>query len=178
MKLNNLFEAKDLRHATFYHGSPKKFSKFEMSTAEKGHAEAGAGIYFTTNRDEAIGYAQNGYLYTVSIQFRKMVNTRSNSKPKRKQIETLVKDAPDKDDILNWGSLDNAVDSMIQYSKSEQDAFDQVWYDFYRGNVSKYLEGMVKLGYDGFYVDKKFKGHFHAVVFNQKSIQDMEVEKL
>lgn len=178
MKLERLFEAKNLRHTTFYHGSPKKFSKFDMSTAEKGHAEAGAGIYFTTDKSEAIGYAEHGYLYTVNIQFRKMVDTKPNSKPKRKRIEELVSNAPDEDDILNWGSLDNAVDSIIQYSKSEQDAFDQVWYDFYRGNVSKYLKGMVKLGFDGFYVDKQFKGIYHAVVFNPKSIQDIEVEKI
>lgn len=187
MKLNQLTdqltdqltEAKNLSHVTFYHGSRKKFSKFDMRTAEEGHAEAGAGIYFTTSKDEAIGYAEGGYLYTVSIHFRKMVNTKANSKPKRKEIEKLLGWADDLEDTLaNWGSLDNAVDSMVQYSKSEQDAFDQVWYDFYRGNVDKYLEGMVKLGYDGFYVDKNYKGIYHAVVFNPKSIQDIEVSKV
>lgn len=179
MKLAQLTEAKNLSNTPFYHGSPKKFSKFNMKTAEEGHAEAGAGIYFTTSKDEAVGYGETGYLYTVDISFRKTVNTKANSKPKRDHIEKLILAAPDVDDTLaNWGTLDDAVESMIKYSKSEQDAYDQVWYDFYRGNVDKYLEGMVKLGYDGFYVDKKFKGIYHAVVFNPKSIQNIEVTKL
>lgn len=53
--------------ATAYHGSKEKFNQFNFSKMGINGTSCGKGTYFTTNKDVAIAYAQNSYLYTVNL---------------------------------------------------------------------------------------------------------------
>ena len=52
---------------TYYHGSSARFAAFETPTgAEAWDVTKGGVVYLTTDRELAEGYAQGGYVYTVS----------------------------------------------------------------------------------------------------------------
>ena len=54
---------------TAYHGSPKKFNRFDLSFLGTGDGRSvyGDGVYLSLKRDEAETYSNNGYLYTVDV---------------------------------------------------------------------------------------------------------------
>ena len=54
---------------TAYHGSPKKFNKFDLSFLGSGDGRSvyGDGVYLSLKSDEAETYSNKGFLYTVDV---------------------------------------------------------------------------------------------------------------
>ena len=69
-QLNRLCEGKQTLIG--YHGSPKKFNKFELDKVDSGHGDGGMygpGIYFTEDPELAKIWNEHGYLYKCKLTF-------------------------------------------------------------------------------------------------------------
>ena len=158
----------------WYHGSPKKFLDFssEFLGSGRGHDQEGPGFYFTNDEADARGYG--GYVLRVHLTLNRVV--RLKGRIPDSQIRKMLDHAPDLADTLtNWDenpriAYRNAVEAIKRYDSPHQ-AFQTIWYDFYRGHEAQYLKNMVTiLGYDGVVVPKN-NGVQHAIVFDPSKIQ-------
>lgn len=153
----------------------------------KGHDQEGPGFYFTTDKDDAMGYAHpNGIVITVENNFQNLITP--ETKLNKKHAIQLVKMAPRLDQILtDWGydppfvSKQSALNDLLNSVINEEDAKDtflQIWYDcYYRsGNSSIYIQNMKKLGYDGLIIPKQ-DNVTHVVVYDPDDLVIVKVEK-
>lgn len=174
MKITELLEAKnvgDISAMTWYHGSGQEFSAFDASRAGRGVDQEGPGFYLTSDKNDALVYGAKIMQFKISVK--KLVPL-SGAIPVR-EVTALIKAAPDLEDTLSdWGeefnkALRSAINSVVQYSKGPKDAFEQIWYDFYRDNPDVWLQNMVKLGYTGFVLDRA-NGINHFICFDKSAL--------
>jgi hypothetical protein len=165
-----------------YHGTTKQFDVFDPNRAADGFTKEGCGFYFTTDRQDARGYAfPKGRLLTCELQINRLVPLKGRIK--QQEVETIIKAAPDLDDTLtNWDenpriAFRNAVRSMIECSDSPKEVFEQIWYDFYRKNPADFLTQMVRLGYDGCVIPR-VDGVSHVVMYNVAKIKIVGIESV
>lgn len=157
----------------YYHGSPKAFEKFDYKYlgTGKGWDQEGPGFYFTNSDKDVAHYGSN--VYKVKLKLRKVVPLKGRTK--RKEVETMLRAAPDLADTLtNWDenpvrAFRMAVEAIMRDENPHQ-AFQTVWYDFYRNDSAQYLKNMVDLlGYDGVVVPRT-EGVIHVIVFSPDAI--------
>lgn len=142
-----------------YHGSSSVINSFsdEFVGGKEATDQEGPGVYFTTSKENAIRYGSN--VYKVELTPRNPVSTEEGKNAPEKQIEWLIKQAPDwKETAQNFHENPNvglkiAVKDFIQYNENPHQQFLQVWYDFYRDNPVQYVRNMVKLGYDSIIIE-------------------------
>jgi hypothetical protein len=163
----------------WYHGREVKATNFDYQYVGKGHDQEGAGFYFTTDKDQALGYAgQNGIVMTVRLTPRKLVDM--NRPAKTKDLKFMLLNAPDHLDALsNFAenpreALIMALNGYAQYYDDATDAFQTIENDFYKGHAAEYLINLVRLGYDGHII--KHEGAAHFVCYNPKIIDIVQVE--
>ena len=166
-----------------YHGSPNKITNFstEFVGGKEAHDQEGPGVYFTSSPDDAKIYG--GFVHKVKLTPRKLVPL--SGKINKSQIEKLilssvglnnVKELKNMDMNRFWeSSLSNfgdspdesfhaAVKSIMDYSNSPHDAFQNVWINHFRYRPKDYVSEMVRLGYDGVRVPRT--GLDHYIIFN------------
>lgn len=172
----------------FFHGSQHKISKFtdEFVGGKEAHDQQGPGIYFTSSWKNARSYGP--YVYTVKLKPRKAVSTQDGKNAPIKEIEWLLKQAPNWEmHAENFNENPNigvkiAAKNFIQYNENPHQQFLQVWIDFYKNNPVDYVRNMVKLGYDIIYItglESMISGEeniTHAVVLNPSIIEFVEME--
>lgn len=179
MRFKHFFESLDIEA---FHGAPKPIEKFSDEFVGNGVDQEGPGIYFTTNEEDAAGYARkssgDGRLYKVIIHLKKPIPPKG--KVKESEIDQLLEWAPDVESkLMDWGSEDLETNKRLfkqslKHEKTPKDVFQSVWYNFYRYAPQEYVRNMVILGYDGFIVQKEFMNTKHIVVYNPKSIEVIE----
>ena len=156
-----------------YHGTNATFSQFDPEFTGKGNDQNGPGFYFTLDPQEARFYGD--IIMEVDLNLRKLVPL--DGALQWSELETILKAAPDLEETLtDWGettpkAFKTALESVIKYATGPKDAFEQIWYDFYRRHPAEWLSQMVKLGYDGVQIGN------HVIVFNPDSINILEVSK-
>lgn len=158
-----------------FHGTPNKINNFsdEFVGGAEANDQEGPGIYFTTIYEEAVKYANNGFVYEVILKPKKLVSneTSSNLDYLTKTIVKLIQMAPNWKNVAK--SFDEGLDDMIaKYiysSQSEKEAFVTLYNDIYKNNPIAYVRNMVKLGYDGVYLPTK-DGGAHIVIYNPSLI--------
>jgi len=163
---------------TWYHGSPDKITHWSTEFMGIGDDQEGAGIYFTSNYDDASGYSKNkGYVYEVELHTTKWMSTKA--KPKVIELKKLIELADDYETTLgNWGNEDPAKDmrdclnDYLQYNKTMFEAVKSVCNDFYRYDSAGYCNAIMYIGYGGVIVPKNL-GVFHAIVWNPKIIKNI-----
>lgn len=163
-----------LENGMYYHGSHQPIDQFQYTFlgSGKGYNQEGPGFYFTSDESDAKIYGHN--LFHAKIHLNKPVPLKG--KPKRREIEVMIKNAPDLEDTLtNWDENPNLAFRKAVAAISDQpnphQAFQSVWYDFYRGHEQDYLKNMVGLlGYDGVVVPRA-NGIQHIIVFDPSLIQ-------
>lgn len=164
----------------FYHGTNQKIKSFVDNFVGQGIDKEGPGIYFTSSFDDAARYGD--YIYVVKLHLDQAVSTEEGAVD-RNELETLIRKSPDlKSHLMDWDenpeiALKMAIDNFLDYNETPHEIFQSVWYDFFRYNPVEYVRGMVELGYDGVFVNKR-EGVVHAIVFNPKKIEFVELEKL
>jgi len=166
-----------------YHGSNDTIETFtnEFVGAEEATDQEGPGIYFTTDRDDALGYGK--ILYSVILRPDKLVDETSSDNIKPGELKRLIKTLPEwKMQAQNWDEnpergLHMAIADFIDYNDTEKDVFQQVWIDFFRYHPLLFVQGMVKLGYDGQLIVKE-NGRQHVIVYNPAIIEVTNVEKI
>lgn len=166
-----------------YHGSDHLISKFEDSflAGERVTQYHGAGIYFTTNLDNAKMFGNN--VYKVKIDGRFIDRKTPASKVDIKEIIALMKMSDDEWELeaQNYdidpdkGILISAK-SALNYGKNQYDAFMRVQTSWYPYDPLGFVRNMTKLGYDGLIVDapSDFVGDKHIIVFNPEAVTIVE----
>jgi len=170
-----------------YTGRTVKSTDFDYKYVglEKAIDKEGPGFYFTTSIDTAFGYAGNdGIVIIADVDTKKFLTIKN--KPKLSDIKKLILAAPDLEDTLtNFAenyhqALKIAIESYLDYD-SALDSYQTIWHDFYRYEPVKYLEQLIKLGYNGHFGEKFEKAQFvdesqHIVVYNNKVIKVIDVK--
>lgn len=160
----------------YYHGANTPIDQFSYTFlgSGKGYDHEGPGFYFTADESDAKTYGQ--HLFHAKIQLKKPVPIKGKGLIKTTEIALILKNAPNlQDKLMDWDenpkiAFKEALNSIIKYNNSPHEAFQSVWYDFYRGKEQQYLQNMVKLlGYDGVIVPKS--GTIHIVVFDPSVIE-------
>lgn len=173
---------------TVYHGGRHRITTFKPEWLGKGagHDQEGPGFYFTSSEVNARAYAEGvgGFIHTVVLSPRKLLKKTDRTKPS--EVKKLMEWAPDLEYKLeNWGedpkkAFDEAFRMICSSNSKAVDAFQQVWYDFYRYDGADYLSSLVALGYDGHIVPGRRAAYTneditHYVIYNPKVIR---VEKV
>ncbi len=177
-----------------YHGRKIKDKDFryDFVGGEAAIDQSGPGFYFTTDKDDAWGYAApDGVIITVKNSFQNLIE--KGDEPKEEDVRKLMKMAPHLEDSLtDWAedpdeAFEDAFESM--YNKDDAiDTFLSVYADFYlrTGGSGKYVENMKELGYDGIVVpsheNDKGAAIYHVVVYNKdglviSNVEDVEPEE-
>jgi len=180
----------------YFHGSPKKFDKFSAEFCGKttGHEQYGSGFYFTTDRDEARGYAgENGYVFEVALSLSStMIVPFSNSEEDKgndpltsKQIEDMIVHAPEsRDSLWNYGDIDyvgyeSVLNSAVKSycGMNPLSAMNALGNDFYRDQEAEVLKNIKKfIGVDSILIEKN-RGVKHIVVFDPVDISITSVSR-
>lgn len=170
-----------------YHGTPHQFDQFDLNLTGKGNEQEGPGIYFTTNKQQALGYGSriikaqlhlNNVVQlsgTINEDHIRTLILQSLGLSDESELESM--DGSDEfwDSNLSnygeslYGAYESAVNAVLRYSTSPHDAFQTVWYEHYRDNAGDYLRNMIKLGYDGVVIPAQDATHY--VVFNPNAIE-------
>lgn len=166
-----------------YHGSDHLINNFEDSflAGDDVTQHHGAGIYFTTNLENAEMFGDN--VYKVKIDGRFIDKKTPASKVSLQQLIKLMKmsdeewemEAQNYDEDPNRGILISAQ-SAIKYSKNQYDVFMRVQVGWYPYDPLVFVRNMTKIGYDGMIVDapRDFVGDKHIIVFNPESVKIIE----
>lgn len=180
MKFKTFFESIDIEA---YHGSPTEIKKFTDDFVGEGVDQEGPGIYFTTNEEDAAGYARksegNGKIYHVRLEMNKLIPTKG--KVKESEINSMIEWAPNYEEkLMDWGHEDlqsnlRAFKDSLKRQATPKDVFLSLWYDLYRYTPIDYVRNMVLLGYDGLIVQKEFMNVKHIIVYNPKVIKLLDI---
>lgn len=172
----------------FFHGSTHKINNFTdgFVGGKEAHDQEGPGIYFTSSSKNARSYGP--YVYTVKLHPKKFVSTQDGKSASIKEIEWLIKQAPNWEmHAENFNENPNlgvkiASKNILEYNDNPHQQFLQVWIDFYRNNPVDYVRNMVKLGYDAVKIEGlesiiAGEGNItHIIVLNPAVIEFVEME--
>lgn len=151
--------------------------------------QEGPGFYFTTNPQEALGYAHpNGIVVTAKFTGNNLISV--NDEINDEHVDKMIEMSPDLDDTLaNWGydpgysSREDALAQLKDAIYSDENAKDiwlTVWYELYRDEPRQFVENMVKLGYDGLIVTPRFSddpNRKHVVIYNINAVNVEDVQQ-
>lgn len=170
-----------------YHGSPKEFQSFndEFVGGENATDQEGPGIYFTTNYEEALMYANGGYVYKVLLKPSLMFGQDEGKRTiKASLLSKLVRMANDwKSNAQNFDynpsvGLRIFVEGAFEYNDSDKDTLLQVWIEFYKYDSVNYVRNCVKAGVDGIMVNRYNKEGNHVIIYNPSVINLIEKIKV
>lgn len=166
-----------------YHGRQVTDPTFDYKYVglENAVDQEGPGFYFTTKKEEAIGYGSKGIVITAEL----MVNTAKfftlKTKPKFNTIRALIRRAPDyKESLMNFAedpsrAFQLAIETYLD-NDSAIDAYLTIQRDFYSYSPKQYLENLVWFGYNGHIIPiKAQEGWFHYIIYNTKCIKTIDV---
>lgn len=163
-----------------YHGTPKPIEKFVDDFVGQGIDQEGPGIYFTSNLEDAYGYARKsssatGTVYEVELDLKNAVPEKG--RVPLENIKSLVEWADNwQDKLMDWGYEDlnmnfKAFNDSLKREKTPKDVYLSIWYNLYRYAPIDYVRGMVSLNLDGLIIKKDFMNTYHYVVYNPKIIK-------
>lgn len=166
-----------------FHGSPHKIERFSDEFVGQGVDQEGPGLYFTTNEEDALGYARKsekgGYVYKVLITLKKPIPAKG--KVPESDIDSLIRWCEGYEEkMMDWGSEDlqeniRLFKNSLKREKTPKDVFQSIWYNLYRYNPVEYVRNMVSLEYDGFVIQKEFLNTQHIIVYNVKAIKVLDI---
>lgn len=144
----------------YYHGSPNDFKEFDYKRIGENGTSHGIGFYFTDNKDVAKGYAQEKYLYEVSLDGKKSLSydELSFTKEDLRDILTLLHEKFDF--LYNYGDVDydgfsevleSAVRINFEYIENDVDLLGSLY------NTLGRDEDLIKFFYD-------YLGYDHIIV--------------
>lgn len=165
-----------------YHGSNSTINAFvtDFVGGQNANDQEGPGIYFTTNKEEAMLYGS--ILYTVKLSPRKLLSSENKRGITRASIIKLIKmkedwemDAYDWDEDLLTG-LNNSLVDIFEHDNAK-DIITQVYIDYYRQRPKEYVNNATSLGYDGIIVSTDW-GSKMIIIYNPTIIKILNIEKI
>lgn len=146
----------------WYHGTSVDFKSFDYQYAfvrDRSNAQYGPGFYLTTNKSVALGYANGGFVKTVTLGrvggFKK-----PSKRASYEMVKWLVDNMPDADSVLeDWAEEPWAAKQALMRGMTMElgllDMIQNVWYNCYRGSEATFLKFLVeRFGIDGIVVDE------------------------
>lgn len=88
-----------------YHGSKHLFETFDYKKIGTNATLEGKGFYFTDDIPTAMGYAQEGFLYTVEFTGKKLLSSNKKTITPRDLRQYLVALDEATDYLANWGDV-------------------------------------------------------------------------
>ena len=170
---------------TAYHGSNVKHNSLvtDYVGGENANDEQGPGLYFTTDKADAMKYG--AYLYTVNLTLKNIISDRKRvSKTDLNLAAKLIKSKDEEtwqSIAQNWHmnpiiGLKKAIRDSADVD-SQKDFFLNVWYDWFLYDAKSFVDGMVNLGFDGLEISEPYKSSWgaasnfkHYIVYNPKCI--------
>jgi len=181
----SLDEAIKKQTFTVYHGSPTEIKNFtdEFVGSDEATDQEGPGIYFTTSLDDATGYSDGGFIYSVKLSPRLLYDESVDKAVPEKLLLKLAMMAPDwKSKAQNFA--ENPIDGVKQmvsgaydYNDNEKDVLLQIWIEFYRYDGVEFIRNCVKLGIDGIIVNRH-DGVKHVIIYNPTIIDVLDIKKI
>ena len=176
-----------------YHGSPNIFDVFNIDYAGKGDDTYGPGFYFIDKLHIASTYGKVGeYTITINkpISLTKKMSIKNINKMiclyfNEKSIDNVINKLENEEDLFYDSTLsdyapdpDTAIISFVNnvllYNDSEYDAFLTIWSDLYRYNNKKFLQDIIKLGYDGVILKDKFPNSIMYISYDPSKIKKIK----
>lgn len=159
----------------WFHGRTTNKIEFDPQFCGLGADREGPGFYLSSDYEDAASYAfPKGIVIVVNLKLRK----ETPKKAKASDINFLMDNAKPESlatALSNWDENPRkARVELLSAILDDSTPYTQAWYELYRNEPWLYLKNMVKLGYDGFFV-KKRQGVVHAIVYNPKAIEVVEV---
>jgi len=180
----------------YYHGSASEFDKFDLSFSRTGNGneQYGAGIYLTSDKEEAGRYAgKNGYIYAIQVAGTIHIvevpasyqeEDTINEPLSPETIRNIINDSPDKEEVLwNFGDVDyEGVENVLDIAVDSYTGFDilpcinMIGNDFYDKKNDLFLKSVQKhTKIDGFKI-KKDENIEHLVIFSPDDISIVKRE--
>lgn len=139
-----------------YHGSSAKFDTFRLDYMGSNATDYGQGIYFSKDKEIALQYAQDGYLYTCEIPLIKPLSSNSITMTPA-DVEKLIKSIDETTDFLtNYGDvkydgysmvMQRAVTNLMEDNKTDIELIDSMCNS--SGEYEEILKAVnTTLGYD------------------------------
>ena len=155
MIITYLLYEKKIQKVIAYHGTDNEFEEFDYSYIGMGKDSYGPGFYFADSYYEASLYGKVG---KYELSFNKYFG--KGNIVSKSDISKLIKWAPNyKNTLTDFG--ENKREAFFTAIKNYSDiditeSFLYIWKDFYlkNGNSKKFVENLVKLGYDGYIVNE------------------------
>jgi hypothetical protein len=176
-----------------YHGTGMEISEFSYDFVGSGNDQLGSGFYFTTDLQQAKGYAfmpdagPNPSVITAILNIKNPLDADRVGTIPRWKIKKLIELSPELDNALvNWGDveyegknvvLNTAVDAYSAGASGVNivRSLFPIANDFYMGKEKEFNDMVTKvLGYDG--VVKNFGESKHYLVFRPEQIEIIKKE--
>lgn len=187
-RYNKLYEAKSVQyvHGIWYHGDLNRRLSFADQKMQSVNFNAvGPGIYFTSDKDQAIGYAgPNGYLYACDITGNFVTD---NKKATLKEIRSfLALLSEEQREILLSNYDENPVKAQRELERMNVNTnFVECFADLgvvtdYRSLGVVWASLMVKLGYSGVLhkPNAKYSPTLHLVVWDSSVITVLQEDEV
>jgi hypothetical protein len=178
----------------WYHGGPRitdwDHIRWDRQRGSSDLNAEGAGMYWTTDPDEAWGYTHGApdpvvYEATLRESFRPL----PARKPTMKDLRALYDyaDAESQEIFLsNWSIESPAsqaqIDSALRHyahQQSLQDAYVTLYHDLFRYDADAYVSALRRLGYDGFIVKRGTTGgskrRKHLIVWQPRALDIQQI---
>lgn len=170
-----------------YHGTNSNFDTFDYSFLGKGNDEHGPGFYFTNKPEYAEAYG-NVKKCNITIN-NPLSKSKSGNKDELIKMLCLCFDVNSLNELYNkfededvfydstlsdlGENIQAAIDNLYKnYSnQSNYDMFMSLWGDIYRFDNKKFLEDILKLGYDGYIYSQN--DSINYVVYDPKKIKSL-----
>lgn len=178
--LNRVIVERQDDNNIYYHGSPHKFDNLKKDVGKKtGGDEYGWGIYLTADKNLAIHYARQGYVYNIKIP-NNLVFLHDDKKVSKSNLDKIRKMFIDNDDIVDHRN--NAmtsehklfiINNIIKDSKNGLDLYNKILRIFSISDktLSEMLDGVGINGMIG--NDGK-----ETVIFNETNIKIISIDSL
>ncbi|MEH7210110.1 hypothetical protein V7094_28545 [Priestia megaterium] len=168
-----------------YHGSKELFETFDYSKIGLNGTSEGKGFYFTDNKNIALGYGEEGYLYTVEFHGKKSLHSDKKTIT-RQQLKKYLKALDEETEYLsNWGDkyyeglekvLNEAVCGEFENSDNDVDLISGIANGC--GDMETSLMLLHKmLGYDSIVEDAEWGNQRLYIALTNEVIEVVDVKK-
>jgi hypothetical protein len=169
-----------------YHGSTSLFEVFDYDKIGTNGTSEGIGFYFTNNKNVAMGYGQQGFIYTVDIHYQKPLSSEKKTITKTQLKKYLSILHQETEYLSNWGDieyegfvnvLNRAVESEFNHSENDVELISGISHA--SGNIEVGLTTLYKvLGYDSIVMEADWGNQQLYIALTNDIITIVDVQAL
>ena len=177
----------------WYHGGPRindwNHVRWDRERSTSDLNAEGAGMYWTTDPDEAWGYARGHDPVVYEAEMQPGFRLLPHKKPTMAALRSIYDyaDAESQEIFLsNWNieapASQGQIDSALHHYTGQTSLFDAyvtLYHDLFRYDAEAYVSALRALGYDGHVLEKGTTGgskrRKHLVLWNPRALAIQEI---